>query len=215
MAGALAGRGRRAGGGPVWAAAVTLGVACAMKATAWPALPVLAAMLAVRDGARTAIYFATRTAATALGLTVLLAPAAAASPAALVQNTVLFPLGLTRGQDPGGQPAARPPAGHARPGGQAGRDQPAARGRAGRGRLAADPAAAADPPAAARRLAVALTLLFTLSPATRFGYFSYPIGLLGWLAIGRAGLPGAAPRTAPPAAAARAGPVSVPAGPLA
>jgi hypothetical protein len=73
----------------------------------------------------------------------------------------------------------------------------------------------ADPPAAARRLALALTLLFTLSPATRFGYFSYPIGLLGWLAIVRAGLPGPVPRAGPPAAAKAAGPVSVPRGPLA
>jgi hypothetical protein len=181
-----------------------------MKATAWPALPVLAAMLAVRDGARTAVYFAARTAAAALGLTVLLAPAVAASPAALVQNTVLFPLGLTRVRTP----AASPLPGHLL----------ATLGPAGRLAaisllLAAGLAVAAsllirppaDPPAAARRLAVALALLFTLSPATRFGYFSYPIGLLGWLAIGRAALPG----TAPPAAAARAGPVSVPAGPLA
>ncbi len=200
----------RSPGWPVWPAAVTLGVACAMKATAWPALPVLAAMLAVRDGARTAVYFATRTAAAALGLTVLLAPAVAASPAALVQNTVLFPLGLTRVRTP----AASPLPGHLL----------ATLGPAGRLAalsllLAAGLAVAAsllirppaDPPAAARRLAVALTLLFTLSPATRFGYFIYPIGLLGWLAIGRAALSG----TAPPTAAARAGPASVPAGPLA
>ena len=61
-------------------------------------------MLAVRDGARTTVYFATRTAAAALGLTVLLAPAVAASPAALVQNTVLFPLGLTRVRTPAASP---------------------------------------------------------------------------------------------------------------
>ncbi len=199
-----------AGGWPVWPAAVTLGVACAMKATAWPALPVLAAMLAVRDGARTAIYFATRAAAAALGLSVLLAPSAAASPAALVQNTVLFPLGLT---------AVRTPAASPLPGHLLATLGPAGRLAALSLLLAAGLAVAAsllirppaDPPAAAWRLAVALTLLFALSPATRFGYFSYPIGLLGWLAIGRAALPG----TAPPATAARAGPVSVPAGPLA
>jgi hypothetical protein len=56
----------------------------------------------------------------------------------------------------------------------------------------------ADPAAAARRLAIALTLLFTLSPATRFGYFSYPLGLLGWLAIVR-GRPGPAASPGPPA----------------
>ena len=137
-----------------------------------------------------------------------------AHPAALVQNTVLFPLGLTQVKTP----AASPLPGHLL----------ATLGPAGR--LAAitllivaglavaasllDPAAG-HPPAAARRLALALTLLFTLSPATRFGYFSYPIGLLGWLAIVRAGLPGPVPRAGPPVAARAAGPVSVPPGPLA
>ena len=38
-------------------AAVALGVACAMKATAWPAIPVFAAMLAARDAARSAWRF--------------------------------------------------------------------------------------------------------------------------------------------------------------
>jgi len=41
----------------------------------------------------------------------------------------------------------------------------------------------ADAPAAARRLALGLTLMFALSPATRFGYFAYPVGLYGWLAL--------------------------------
>ena len=48
------GRGVASGAG----LALTLGVACAMKATAWPALPVIAAMLTVRDGVRTAASFA-------------------------------------------------------------------------------------------------------------------------------------------------------------
>ena len=41
----------------------------------------------------------------------------------------------------------------------------------------------ADVPAATRRLAIALALMFVLAPATRFGYFSYPVALLGWLAM--------------------------------
>ena len=40
-----------------------------------------------------------------------------------------------------------------------------------------------DVPAAARRLALGLTLMFLLGPAVRFGYFIYPLGLLGWLAL--------------------------------
>ncbi|HEX4658785.1 MAG TPA: hypothetical protein VH307_15465, partial [Streptosporangiaceae bacterium] len=43
----------------------------------------------------------------------------------------------------------------------------------------------ADAPAAARRLALGLTLMFALSPATRFGYLAYPVGLLGWIALCR------------------------------
>jgi hypothetical protein len=36
--------------------------------------------------------------------------------------------------------------------------------------------------AAARRIALGLTALFLLSPATRFGYFIYPIALYAWAA---------------------------------
>jgi hypothetical protein len=51
-----------------------------------------------------------------------------------------------------------------------------------------------SPPAgttpAARRLALGLALMFALSPATRFGYFAYPLGLLCWIALGRESTPG-------------------------
>jgi hypothetical protein len=40
-----------------------------------------------------------------------------------------------------------------------------------------------DGPAAVRRLAIGLVLMFALSPATRFGYLAYPIGLYGWLIL--------------------------------
>ena len=32
-------------------------------------------------------------------------------------------------------------------------------------------------------LAVGLALMFTLAPATRWGYFVYPIGLVAWLVL--------------------------------
>ena len=35
--------------------------------------------------------------------------------------------------------------------------------------------------AACRALAIGLTLMFMLAPASRWGYFVYPAGLLGWL----------------------------------
>jgi phosphatidylinositol alpha-1,6-mannosyltransferase len=35
------------------------------------------------------------------------------------------------------------------------------------------------------RLAIGLTLIFLLGPDVRFGYFIYPLGLIGWLALVR------------------------------
>ena len=40
-----------------------------------------------------------------------------------------------------------------------------------------------DVPAAAWRLAIGLALMFLLGPDVRFGYFIYPLGLIGWLAL--------------------------------
>jgi len=38
-------------------------------------------------------------------------------------------------------------------------------------------------PAATWRLIIALTAMFVLAPATRFGYFVYPVGLFVWLEV--------------------------------
>ncbi|HEV2254485.1 MAG TPA: glycosyltransferase 87 family protein [Streptosporangiaceae bacterium] len=165
-------------------AAAALGVAAAMKATAWPAVPVLTAMLAARDGVRKAWRFAAATIVIAVGLAVLLAPAELASPYSFLQNTVLFPLGLTKHQTP----AASPLPGHLL----------ADTGMAGHwaavGLLAAAGIAFVvwlivrpprDARAAAWRLAIGLTAMFTLAPATRWGYFFYPIALVGWLLLTR------------------------------
>jgi hypothetical protein len=165
-------------------AAVALGVACAMKATAWPAVPVLGSMLAARDAARTAWRFLGVTIVVTGILSVLTAPAALASPNSFLQNTVLFPLGLTRYKTP----AASPLPGHLL----------AMTGMAGHwaavGLLVAAGLAfaisliirpPADARAAAWRLAVGLAVMFTLAPATRWGYFVYPIALAGWLWLTR------------------------------
>ena len=62
----------------------------------------------------------------------------------------------------------------------------------------------ADARAAAWRLALGLAVMFTLAPATRWGYFVYPIGLVGWMVLTRPptrraapGRPGAGSSTAP------------------
>ena len=48
-------------------------------------------------------------------------------------------------------------------------------------------------PAATWRVIIGLSLMFVLAPATRFGYFLYPGGLLAWLAISWLGSSGAGP----------------------
>jgi hypothetical protein len=164
------------------AAAVTIGVACAMKYTAWPAVAVLAAMVAARDGARSAARFAATAVGAAAVLTAGLAPAAMAAPAALIQNTLAYPLGLTRVRTPAQSPlpghllATLGPAGHL-----AAIMLLIAVGLGIAASLVTWPPA--DGAAAARRLALGLALMFALSPATRFGYFAYPAGLYGFLAL--------------------------------
>ena len=179
---------------------VALGVACDLKSTAWLAVPVLAAMVAARDGARAAWRFVAAVAVTTVVLIAVLAPAALTSlrgADALVQNSVLFPLGLTRYKTPaesmlpGHLLTALGPAGHV----------------ASVGLLLAAGLGIAisllvrpprDVPAAAWRLAVGLTLMFLLGPQVRFGYFIYPLGLVGWLALTGASR---GPRLGPRAAA--------------
>jgi len=171
------------------AAAIALGAACAMKATAWPALPVIVAMLAARDGARAATRFVVTAGITAMALVAATAPGSVTAPAALFLNTVLFPLGMTRYRTeadsplPGHLLAVTGPAGHW-----------AALGILCTASLAAGASLVVRPPAdtraAAWRLAVALALLFTLAPATRWGYFGYPAALLGFVHMTRSGLSG-------------------------
>jgi len=167
-------------------AAAALGVACAMKATAWPAVPVFTAMLAARDGARSAWRFLGATILMAGLLAALLAPAALADPYAFLQNTVLFPLGLTQHKTP----AASPLPGHllastGMPGHWAAVGLLVAAGVSFAAWLIVRPPT--DARAAARRLALGLAVMFTLAPATRWGYFVYPIGLAGWLLLTRPG----------------------------
>ena len=126
-------------------AGLAIGVACAMKATAWPALAVIAALLVARDGGRVAARFAAVSVVTTAGLVAVTAPGLLATPAALLQNTVLFPLGMTTHKTP----AASPLLGHVLADtGRAwpsGRRRPARRGRA-RGRGLARGAAAGRRP---------------------------------------------------------------------
>jgi hypothetical protein len=141
-------------------------------------------MVGARDSAKSAWRFLGLAAGVAVLLSVVMAPAALSNPYALLQNTVLFPLGLTKHKTP----AASPLPGHLL----------ADTGMAGHWAAVALLAAAGlafaawliirpptDVRAAAWRLAIGLTVMFTLAPATRWGYFVYPIGLVGWLLLTR------------------------------
>ncbi len=170
----------------VWAG-LALAAACAMKSTAWAAVPVLAIMAWVQYAPRAAVRFS----ATAIGATgilaVLAAPQALATPdavKAVKQNLIDYPLGLTKHKTP----AASPLPGHLI----------ADLGTVGHWSAMALMVLAAvaftawiilRPPRDARdvawRLAVGYAVMFFLDPSTRFGYFAYPLALLGWLALTR------------------------------
>ena len=170
---ALASRGR------LLRAALVLAAACAAKTTAWAAVPVLAIMAWVRYAPRAAVRFTTTTVAATAILALLAAPEALATPIAIKQNLIDFPLGLTKYKTP----AASPLPGHLIAG----------LGTVGHYTAMALMVLAAvaftawillRPPRDARdaawRLAVGYTVLFVLDPSTRFGYFVYPLALLGW-----------------------------------
>jgi hypothetical protein len=163
-------------------AALVLGVDCALKYTAWPALAVIVVMVATRDGWRAARRFTATAVACAAALVVALAPAAIRHPGAIVANTVAYPLGLTTAKSPAQSPlpghllATLGSAGHF-----AALTLLVLAGLATALSLAVAPPA--TPAAAATRIAVGLTALFALSPATRWGYFTYPIALFAWAAL--------------------------------
>jgi hypothetical protein len=164
-------------------AGLALGAAAAMKATAWPALLVAVVLLAARDGRRAAVSMAL----TALAVVAaVVGPVAALGPRSLVQNTIAFPLGLASLKSqavsplPGRLLAETGPTGHL--------IAVALLALAG---LAVVVSLVIRPPrtvpAAIWRLVIALTAMFVLAPATRFGYFVYPAGLLVWLEVSRMG----------------------------
>jgi hypothetical protein len=160
-------------------AGLAFGGAASMKATAWPAVAVAVSLALARDGKRSAAIMT----GVALGVfAVLVGPFAALQPESLVKNTISFPLGLASVASQ----AVSPLPGHLI----------AETGHLGRlGVIAAlvlvALAIAASlifrppktVPAAVTRLVVALTVMFVLAPATRFGYFIYPGAILAWLLL--------------------------------
>ena len=159
-------------------AGLALGIGASMKATAWPALLVAVALLAIRDGKQAVSRFAL----TAVGVVaVCVGPFLVSDPKALVVNTIEFPLGLA-----GITSAAQSPL----PGEIISKTWPgightivvAMLVLAG---LAVAASLVFKPPRSVPRavalLAGAMTLMFVLAPSTRFGYFIYPAALAIWV----------------------------------
>jgi lysylphosphatidylglycerol synthetase-like protein (DUF2156 family) len=180
-------------------AGLALGVASAMKATAWPALLVAVVLVLVRDGKRAA-WILSGTAVAVFAA--IVGPVAVLGPRALVQNTISFPLGLASIKSEAVSPL---------PGrllvetGQTGHLIAVAL--LALACLGIIVSLVIRPPrtvpAATWRIAIGLSLMFVLAPATRFGYFLYPAGLLAWLAISWlafGGPPGSGARSAKAAA---------------
>lgn len=175
----------RPGRGALAWSAVALAAACVLKDTAWLAIPVMIAMYWRRDGRRAAGAFTAALLAAGLAGLALFAPATLIHPAAtkaMIRDTVLFPLGLTKYKTPaesllpGHLLTEMGTAGHVLSVGLL-----LAAGLAVGVSLIIRPPG--DVRAAAWRLAIGLTLMFALGPDVRFGYFLYPLGLLGWLAL--------------------------------
>jgi hypothetical protein len=165
-------------------AGLALGIGSAMKDTAWPAAVVAFALLAARDGKRAAGKFAL----TAGAVVAVFVGPFAVHPRSLVENTILFPLGLAHVISQ----AVSPLPGHLI----------AQTGHLGHSVVVAALAAVGlavavwlvfRPPRTVPRavilLAGAMTLMFAIAPSTRFGYFIYPAALAIWLIAAVAGRP--------------------------
>ena len=150
-----------------------------MKATAWPALAVALALVAARDGKRAAGWLALATIAVPLAVD---GPVLIAQPAAVVSNTILFPLGLTKIKSP----AASFLPGHLiaeawGPGHLVAIGLVLLAGLGVAASLVLRPPR--DERAAGWRLVTGLVLMFAFAPASRFGYAVYPLGLACWLLL--------------------------------
>jgi hypothetical protein len=158
-------------------AGVVIGLASTMKFTAWGVLVLLA--LGVRDerGSRaTARYLA----AAAVVVVPIMAAGVLAGPHAFFVNVVEFPLGLTKVASPAASPLP-------------GQELVVLLPHLKRELTALLFGVAAvivvwalvrhtpkDPAAVARFTALAIILAVVVAPATRFGYFIYPVNLLVW-----------------------------------
>ncbi|MFD4659024.1 glycosyltransferase 87 family protein [Kitasatospora sp. NPDC058444] len=156
------------------AAGLALAAACSLKWTAWPALAVVTALLAVTAGRRAAL----RGVAVAVGAAaVAVLPVALRAPGPLVEQVFAFPTGRGRLPTPAASPLPGRLLADLGPPGWC-----AAVGLLLLAGLAVGASLVARPPrtaaAAAHRLALGLSAAFLLAPAGRFGYLALPLVLV-------------------------------------
>jgi hypothetical protein len=165
-------------------AGIALGLASAAKSTAWPAVAVAAVLVGTRFGKRPLLVFLGWA---VVSCAVIVGPVAFVWPSALIDNTITFPLGLADVKSAAASPlpghvlADTGPIGHLIAIGLL-----VVAGGLIAGSLVVRPPMTV--PSAVWRLIIGLTLMFTLAPATRFGYFIYPAALFLWLEVSQLGL---------------------------
>ncbi|MFG2905809.1 hypothetical protein ACGF13_12190 [Kitasatospora sp. NPDC048286] len=177
------------------AAGAALAAACSLKWTAWPALAVVAALLAAAAGRRAAL----RGTAVAVGAAaVAVLPVALRAPGPLVEQVFAFPTGRGRLATPAASPLPGRLLADLGPMGWY-----AAVGLLLLAGLAVGASLLTRPPrtasAAAHRLALGLSAAFLLAPAGRFGYLALPLVLvlLSSSSSASKGLPWAPPSSSP------------------
>jgi glycosyl transferase family 87 len=156
---------------------IALGVALAMKQTAWIVLPFLAVAILKGQGRRSVVRFGCAVAAIALPV---IAAFVAWDPRAFWEDAVLFPLGLGKQPTPAGTATLGSllvdvvPAPHA----AVTATLMALLVAVGLYLLVRRPPG--DPAGAAARAAILFLAAFVLAPAARLGYLVYPIDLMVW-----------------------------------
>ncbi|MFJ6799069.1 hypothetical protein [Streptomyces sp. NPDC091268] len=172
------------------AAGLALAGACALKWTAWPAVPVVMALLVHRAGLRAAVRAGLVAAA---GTAVAVLPGLLLTPRAMGEQVLAFPLGRGQFTTPAGSPMPGRLLADLGPAGWY-----AAVGLLLAGGLAVGASLVLRPPrslvGAADRLALGLSLAFLLAPAGRFGYLALPVLLVLWSRLVRQDVYAAAPR---------------------
>ncbi|PJT49358.1 hypothetical protein CWI85_17845, partial [Streptomyces albidoflavus] len=164
------------------AAGLALALACSLKWTAWPALAVVAALLAHRAGLGAAVR---GTGVAVAGTVLAVLPSALLAPGPLVEQVFAFPTGRGEWETPAASPLPGRLLADLGPfGWYAAMTLLAAGGVAVAVSLWVRPPAGLVP--AADRLAVGLCTAFLLAPAGRFGYLALPVLLSVWARLAEA-----------------------------